>query len=122
MLLVAASWARCLEETGSAAPRPRRTTGGGVPLPSSPREVPLKAPWGLSSPRGATPHLTHASAQLRAALRFFVAPCSALFRPAPPRPTHLASTRFSESRGTDRGSEGLDIIIHHRRHQMSSSS
>lgn len=55
-VVVAVSWARCLEGTGSAAPRPRRTTGGGVPPESSPREAPLKAPWALSlAPRGPAP-------------------------------------------------------------------
>ncbi|MPC34071.1 hypothetical protein E2C01_027445 [Portunus trituberculatus] len=71
-VVVAASWARCLEETGSAAPRPRRTTGGGVPLPSSPREVPLKAPWGLSlTPRGhAPPNSRLGSGALSVSLNF----------------------------------------------------
>lgn len=44
VIVVAASSARCLEATGSAATRPRRTAGGEAPLASSPREPPLSPP------------------------------------------------------------------------------
>lgn len=44
VVVVAASLARCLEATGSAATRPRRTAGGEAPLASSPREPPLSVP------------------------------------------------------------------------------
>ncbi|XP_042219512.1 atherin-like isoform X1 [Homarus americanus] len=82
-LVVAVSWARCLEAVGSAAPRPRRTAGGGAPLASSPREPLFSPPWTPSQLHGVhPPDLTHASAQLRVRRSPWTPPP----RPSPPIP------------------------------------
>ncbi|MPC34070.1 hypothetical protein E2C01_027444 [Portunus trituberculatus] len=60
----------------------------------------------LHGPRSNTRHMQ--ADELRAALRFFVAPCSALFRPAPPRPTR---PRLNPLQREQRVSQGqLNIV------------